>query len=261
MKNAADVMNCHFFHASPSDTIPVLLQEMAGRGLGSVPVLDSAGRPLGVATTAEIERCLDMEELIDGLEHAPVCIDQNAPIEIAARALARQPSSSLIIVDAQGTAVGALSPVELLEAVLGVEPQPEAARDHERDELWDRADIFDLGAAHRAPEGPGIILLSPGLDERKRRRVWAESTDNLRERLDQMLREPQDDEALESMLEVYPRTVRLRWLPIGDGAQRARLAEALCNVGRKRVRAPSPVAAPPGSAVVPGAAPAALHDS
>src|SRR5688572_30558839 len=207
MKSAAEVMNRQFFHASPSDTIPVLLQEMAGLGLGSVPVLDSAGRPVGVATTAEIERCLDIDELIEGLEHAPVCIDQNAPIEIAARALARQPSSSLIIVDAHGTAVGALSPVELLEAVLGVEPQPEAARDHERDELWDRAEVLDLGAAHRAPEGPGIILLSPGLDERKRRRVWAESTDNLRERLDQMLREPQDDEALEAMLEVYPRTV------------------------------------------------------
>lgn len=265
MKTAADVMNRTFFHACPSDTVGLLLHEMAERGLGSVPVLDRAGRPLGVATTGEIERCYDMDELIDTLQRPAVCMDQNTPIDMAARALGRHPSSSLILVDGSGMAVGALSPVELLGAVLGVEAAPADAGAHDRDVAWDGADFLELGAAHRASEAPGIILLSPGFDERKKRRVWAEPAANMRERLDQMLREPQQDEALESILEVYPRTVRFRCLTIQDEAQREQLADALCNVERKSSRAPRACVAPealPRSAVfVAGMAASAPVDS
>jgi hypothetical protein len=238
MKTASDVMNQAFFHAAPSDTIGVLLHEMAERGLGCVPVLDLAGRPLGVATAGEIERCYDVEELIERLESPAVCMDRNTPIDIAARALARHPSCCLILVDDGGVAVGALSPVELLAAVLGCEDASDGPKLHERDAAWDGADILELGAAHRAPASPGIILISPGLDESKHRLVWAEPAANMRERLDQMLREPQEDEKLESMLDRYPRTVRFRCLTIQDAAQREKLADALGNVGRKSGRAP-----------------------
>jgi CBS domain-containing protein len=265
MKTAADVMNRTFFHASPSDTIDLLLHEMAERGLGAVPVLDLAGRPLGIATTGEIERCYDLEELIETLERPAACMDRNTPIDIAARALARHPSCSLILVDGSGVAVGALSPVELLGAVLGLEAGPGTVSSHERDVAWDDADMLELGAAHRAPEAPGIILLSPGLDESKKRRVWAESAANMRERLDQMLRLPQEDEGLESILEVYPRTVRFRCLTIEDEAQRKQLADALCNVERQSSRAPRArvelEALPRSAAVVSGTAPAAPSGS
>jgi len=253
MKTAAEVMKPSFFHASPSDTIGVLVHEMAERGLGCVPVLDSMGRPLGVATMGEIERCHDVEEVVDQLARPAVCMDQSTPVNIAARVLAEHPSCCLLLVDSSGIAVGALSPVELLGAVLGVESGGDAVTEHVRDAAWDRADILELGAAHRAPAGPGIILLSPGLDETKRRRVWAESAANMRERLDQMLREPQDEEGLEAILEVYPRTVRFRCLTIGDAARREQLVGALCNVERKSDRAPHACVDPaalPRSAVV-----------
>ena len=107
MKTAADVMNRTFFHASPSDTIGVLLHEMAERGLGCVPVLDATGRPLGVATTGEIEPCYDIDELIEHLARPAICVDQNTPIDIAARELAQHPSCALILVDGGGIAVGA----------------------------------------------------------------------------------------------------------------------------------------------------------
>jgi len=60
--------------------------------------------------------------------------------------------------------------------------------------------------------------------------VWAEATPNMRERLDQMLRSPQDDPRLEAMLDVYPRTLRFRCLTIYDAEQRQSLASALCTV-------------------------------
>ena len=259
MKTAADVMNRTFFHASPSDTIGVLLHEMAERGLGCVPVLDLMGRPLGVATTAEIERCYDVEELIEQLEHPAVCMAVNTPIDVAARALALHPSCCLMLVDPSGVAAGALSAVELLRAVLGVESGVDSALQHARDVAWEQADVLELSAAHRAPDGPGIILLSPGLDESKKRRIWAESAPNMRERLDQMLREPQAEEGLESILEVYPRSVRFRCLTIEDEAQREQLADALCTVERKSSRAPrgcvEPEAFPRSAALAAGMVP------
>lgn len=229
MKIAADVMNRSFFHASPSDTIGVLLQEMAERGIGSVPVLDLDDRPLGIATTGEIERCYDMEELAERLQRTAVCMDQSTPIDVAARALALHPSCALLLVNGSGVAVGALSPLELLRALLGFEAGSEKLP--ERSAAWDEAEVLDVAAAHRAPESPGIILLSSGLDVSKKRVVWAEASANMRQRLDQMLREPQDDDGLEAILEVYPRTVRFRCLTMHDEAQREKLAAALCNVG------------------------------
>ncbi len=86
MKTVADVMNRNFFHASPSDTIGVLLQQMAERGLGCVAVLNLDGKPGGVATTAEIERCYDAEELADNLQRAAVCMEVSSSIDVAARA-------------------------------------------------------------------------------------------------------------------------------------------------------------------------------
>lgn len=258
MKTAADVMNQKFLYASPGDNICVLLQEMAERGLGCVPVLDLAGHPLGVATTAEIERCYDIQELVDRLERPAVCLDQDTPLELAARKLARNPSCCLILVDAKGQAVGALSPLDLLGAVLGCDGSADDVQLHERDAAWDSAEILELGAAHRAPPRPGIILLSPGHATGHQRRVWAEPAANMRERLDQMLREPQDEAELESMLEVYPRTVRFRCLTVQDEAQREQLADALCTVERRSSRpAPrEPEAAPRrgGSAAGPGRA-------
>lgn len=242
MKTAADVMNRSFFHASPSDAIGVLLQEMAERGLGSVPVLDLEGRPLGIATTGEIERCYDMEEVVERLQRTAVCMDQDTPIDVAARTLALHPSCTLILVNGSGVAVGALSPLELLRAVLGLEAGPHVERLHERSASWDEAEVLDVAAAHRAPESPGIILLSPGLDASQKRVVWAEASANMRQRLDQMLREPQDDEGLEAILEAYPRSVRFRCLTLHDRTQREELADALCNVGDGAGRArPAPV--------------------
>src|SRR5688572_10533568 len=89
MPTAAEFMNKTFFHASPGDSVAVLLQEMAERGMGCVPVLDRARRPVGVATAGEIARHYDMNGLIERLDRPAVFMDQNTPIEVAARALVR----------------------------------------------------------------------------------------------------------------------------------------------------------------------------
>jgi CBS domain-containing protein len=255
MKTAAEIMDRNFFYASPSDNVGMLLHQMAERGLGSVPVLDLAGRPLGVATTGEIEGCYDVEELIERLRRSAVCMDENTPIEIAARTLALHPSSSLVLVNAAGIAVGALSPIELLRATLGLDGVQASVPHLDRNNGWDDAPLLELGAAHRVSEAPGIILLSPGLDARAKRVVWAEPANNMRERLDQMLCKPQNDPRLEAILEAYPRNVHFRCLTIYDARQREQLASALCSVGCGGCATPPQPLEPEASPRMPGVMP------
>ena len=230
MKSAAEIMNRNFYFASPTDNIGTLIHEMGARGVGTVAVLDLAGRPIGMATSAEVESCYDMEGLAETLTRPALCMDQHTPVEVAARTLALHQADCLLLLNEHGVAVGALSSHDLLRAVLGLNGTQLTHDGRERDERWEDAEVLELGAAHRAPEAPGISLLSPGLDATSRRIVWAEATANMHERLDQMLRNPQSDPRLEAMLDVYPRTLRFRCLTVYDNEQRESLASALCNV-------------------------------
>lgn len=227
MKIAAEVMNRNFFHATLADPIGNVLHTMGERGLGTVPVLDLGGRPLGIATVGELEVCYDMEELVDRLARPALSVPESTPVDVAARTLALHESETLLLVDSRGVATGALSALELLRALLGLEALEAAPLGAERDVCWEDAEVLEVGAAHRAPPAPGIILLSPGLDAGGRRIVWSEAAPDMRERLDQMLRVPQDDPMLERLLDVYPRAVRFRCLTVYDPDQRKELATAL----------------------------------
>ena len=164
------------------------------------------------------------------LTRPALCMDQHTPVDIAARTLALHQADSVLLLNEHGVAVGELSSHDLLRAVLGLDGAQLTRDGQQRDERWEDAEVLELSAAHRAPEAPGIILLSPGVDAASRRIVWAESTSNMHERLDHMLRNPQSDPRLEAMLDVYPRTLRFRCLTVYDTEQRESLASALCNV-------------------------------
>lgn len=255
MKIAAEIMNRSFFSASPMDSIGPLLHQMAERGIGTVPILDLAGRPLGAATAGEIESCYDMEEVADRVTRPALCMDQNTPVDVAARTLALHRADHLLLVDEHGVAVGALNALELLRGTLGINGT-QRLQAPEREACWEDADYLELGAAHRAPEAPGIILISPGLDSSAKRIVWAEAASNMRDRLDEMLRNPQENARLEAMLDVYPRTLRFRCLTVFDPEQRQQLASALCTAdapdrGADTERAPAePELLVPASMVV-----------
>jgi CBS domain-containing protein len=229
---AAEVMNRGCFYISPSDSIGAILREMAERGMGSAPVLDGVGRPLGVAIVSEIESADEVEELNERLTRPALCMDQGTPIDVVARALASSNTEVAVLVNAQGVAVGSLSSSEVLRCLLGNDVAPSTEEAYPRDERWEQAALLELGAAHQAPQAPGVILLSPGFGDGGRRLVWAGAAPNMRERLEEMLRHPDDDTGLEQLIQVYPRSLRFRCLTVHDACQREQLASALCNVGQ-----------------------------
>ena len=245
-ETAADIMDPGFFHACRTDSIGQLLHDMAELGLGSAPVLDDAGHPLGEATLREIDGCRRGDELAEHLRSAAVSVHQNTPVELAAKTLAESNVDSLILVDDQGVAVGALHAIDLLRALLGLRMHQADRSSAQRPVSgWSRGVLLELGAAHHAPALPGVILLDPGGVEAKPNIVWVEATQNIRERLDEMLRLPQDDPALEALLCVHPRRVVFRALVVPDEERRSRLVRSLRAVLARRRKEPS---APPPAA-------------
>jgi len=105
--------------------------------------------------------------------------------------------------------------------------------------------MFHLDALAHVPTAPGLIVLSSVGDAAHTKLVWAESTLNLRERLDEMLRRPQTDPVLEDLLFAYPRMLSFRVLVVSDPIRRDRVLDALQAL-MKRSNAPAnraPVAA------------------
>lgn len=234
---AAEIMNRDFLYASQGDSLSELMHEMAARRVCSTFVLDIDGRPVGVATLLDVESCHDVEELAERSARPALTLPQSTPIPTAARQLAARRAESLMLVNDAGVAVGALSALDLLCALVeegglsedGAREGQEPPRLTQPDAAWSPAELLELSAAHRAPDAPGVILLSPGSSAGERRAPWAESSVNIRERLDEMLRAPQADPALEALLDVYPRDLRFRCLVVHDPERRERLARGLCR--------------------------------
>jgi len=252
-KTAADIMDREFFYASPMDSIPTLLETMRQVGLRSAPVLDWAGRPRGRATIAEIANCRHMERLADLLTQPAVSMDQHVQIEAAAQMMAQHGTDSLILTDEKGVAVGTLSALDVLCALFG----PSSSREEtgvswppSTSHGWSPNRTLDLEAIGRAPTEPGIILLSQGGQENWG--VWAEATSNIRERLDGMLRLPQNDAQLETLLDVYPRTLQFQCAVVHDPVERGRLLHTVQN-SKSLHQKPGPERAAPGSAARPTA--------
>jgi CBS domain-containing protein len=234
-ETVAEIMDPDFFHACQTDSIGQLLHDMAELGLGAAPVLDDAGHPLGMATLRDIDGCRRADELAQHLQSPAVSVHQNTPIEVAANTLAQSNAECLMLVDDQGIAVGALRAVDLLRAVLGIrichsdrspaQPAPTG---------WSRGMLLDLDSMHRAPALAGVILLDPGGAEAKPNIVWVEAAQNIRDRLEEMLRLPQSDPALEALLADFPRRVIFRALVVPDEQRRARLVRSLRAVLAQR---------------------------
>lgn len=91
---------------------------------------------------------------------------------------------------------------------------------------WSQPELLEICAAHRAPRAPGIVLLFPN-DRSKPSTFWAGVTPNIQERLDEMLRSPQDDVMLEDMLAPYPRDLSFRYLVVPSARRRARLLKSI----------------------------------
>jgi CBS domain-containing protein len=176
----------------PAREVSALLREF---GVGAAPVLDRDGRPLGVVS---LHDDLDTAGCArDVMTRPAVCVSVSAPIDATAEQMARGDLHHLVVVDGTGAAVGMLSTLDLLRALVDLPPRHPAAFPHwdpSTGTSWTDDCTLDSEAHRRAPDGPGVFQLVAFHRGERDRVVWAEACTNLRARVCELASRPAQQE-------------------------------------------------------------------
>lgn len=114
-----DIMNPKLLYVRDGDRMTPVRAQILRYGVTGVPVLDDDHRPVGFVSL----RDLATEEDQVRVSCPPVTVRDTESIEAAARKLAESTLHHLVVVDAKGIAVGMVSAVDLLRALVGVPPK------------------------------------------------------------------------------------------------------------------------------------------
>jgi CBS domain-containing protein len=222
-RTVQEIMNRELLSVRPDMPISEVRGLLSSFGVGAAPVLDESRRPLGVVSVRGV---LEGEGTARQRMSSPaMCVGAATSVDEAARRLARTEMHHMVVVDGTGTAVGMLSTLDLLRAVLGMPVHHPDAFPH-----WDEAtgaswtddwalDEENLG---RAPDGPGVLALVRGNAGERDEVVWVEACGHARARVLELCELPtQQEPVLARVLAL--RDLRFRAASLHDEAARARV--------------------------------------
>ena len=122
-KTVRDIMNAKLLYLDAGDRPSLARRHILAFGITAVPILDETHRPVGVVTLRDLQN--------DEARSSPTIttVKDTDSIEDAARFLASTDHHHLVVVDAKGIAVGMVSGVDFLRALLGMPPSHPKAFD------------------------------------------------------------------------------------------------------------------------------------
>jgi CBS domain-containing protein len=123
-KIVEDVMSRDLVYMSEDSHLKLALPQILRFGITAVPVLDSAHRPIGVVSLRDV---VSGSEPADAMTSPAHVISSKATIDEAARALAATDIHHFVVVDGGGRAVGMVSSLDLLRALVGAPARHPAA--------------------------------------------------------------------------------------------------------------------------------------
>ena len=124
MKTVADIMNRELLYLAEGTRAELARKPILDFGITAVPVLDEDGRPVGIVSLRDLAAGEGRVE-----PKTPVLsVTSTTAIQAAARTLAETDYHHLVVVDEKtGRAVGVVSAVDLLRALLQISPRHPAA--------------------------------------------------------------------------------------------------------------------------------------
>ncbi len=226
-RSISEIMNRELLAVLPETPVRAIRELLRTFAIGAVPVLSEGRRPLGMVDAAGI---LEGDGTAsDAMTRPAVCVEGSTDIEIAARRLALADVQHLVVVDSSGAAVGIVTVLDVLRALLGIPAHHPATFPH-----WDAAMQtswtdewpFDEEHAAKAPESAGVLVLSRGLAGETDAVVWVEASTNVRDRIFSLAALGSSAEpALARLLERHD--LRFRAAAVRDDLQRERIASSL----------------------------------
>jgi hypothetical protein len=158
-----------------------------------------------------------------------MCVEGSTSIGDAARRLALADGHQLVVVDGAGVAVGIVSVLDILRALVGIPAHHPAAFPHwdaDTQSSWTDEWPLDDGHASASPNAAGVIVLVRGLVGETDAVVWVEACANVRDRLTAMTRPaPSVEPDLARLLERHG--LRFRAAVVHHEGDRARMASGL----------------------------------
>lgn len=228
-KHVHEIINPELFSIGPEESVADALLAILALRITGIPVLDEEMRPLGVVSLRDLIGRSGKARVGERMTRPAITIHRDATIHEAGRALSDANVHRLVVVDDGGRAVGVVSSMDVVRALLGIPVRYPAGFPH-RDEqglVWSDPAELVLANADRAPIGPGLIVLIHGGADRPELPVWAEEANNIRARLHDMLSDPQGDTPqLAWLLEHELPHLRFRFSSASDARARARALEA-----------------------------------
>ncbi len=217
-----EAMNPELFSVKPEDRAEDALNGILALGITGAPVLDAEGRPRGMLSLHDLAARTG-PTAAERMTAPAVVVPMNATLTEAGRLLAETGYHRLVVVDPDNRAIGVVSSLDLLRGMLGLPLTHPAAFPHlDRARLsWSDDLPLEASLLERSPVGPGVILLIHGGASVPERIVWAESAENLRARLLNILTTPQRDTPLLAFW-LARRPLRFRVAAIGDPDLRQR---------------------------------------
>jgi CBS domain-containing protein len=223
----AEIMNRELLAVVVETPVEAARELLRTFAISAVPVLDDNRRPLGMVTAMV---ALDAGGTAGQRMVCPAtCVEGSSGIEDAARQLALADTHHLVVVDSAGMAVGIVSTLDVLRAMLGIPAHHPAAFPH-----WDAAtqsswtDEWPLDRDHasQAPAVAGVLVLARGLVGEVDAVVWVEQCADVRKRVVALTALVSSVEpALARLLERHD--LRFRAAVVRDESDRERLASGL----------------------------------
>jgi CBS-domain-containing membrane protein len=120
LKTVAEIMNSKLLYIRDGDRVALARRHIIDFGITAVPVLDETHRPVGVVSLRDLAGD-------EGAMFQPSgkveTIKASASIEEGARQLAESGYHHLVVVDDKGIAVGMVSSLDFVRALVGLPPR------------------------------------------------------------------------------------------------------------------------------------------
>jgi CBS-domain-containing membrane protein len=120
MKTVEEIMNPKLLYIGDGDRVALARRHIIEFGITAVPVLDETHRPVGVVSLRDLAAD-------DGARFKPSgkveTVKATASLEDGAKLLAESEYHHLVVVDDKGVAVGMVSSLDFVRALVGLPPR------------------------------------------------------------------------------------------------------------------------------------------
>jgi CBS domain-containing protein len=226
-RTVQEIMNRELLAIAPEQPAHEARDILREFRVAAAPVLDEARRPIGIVS---LWNSLELGGTArERMRRPALCITASASVEQAARRLAEADAHHLVVVDGAGVAVGFVSTVDALRALLDIPARHPSTFPH-----WDGATNatwtddwpLDEEGARRAPSGGGVLALTTSHLGERDAILWAESCEDVRARLASLVTNRSEVEP-ELARVLAHRNLRFRAAAVADDGARARIVDIL----------------------------------